>query len=140
MKMLPVNFIAILMLWLLAFLTVGNSIADESRRSVERQAATVDTRSAKNTKSVLRKKNIEPLNTLIKAHFYDTNARNLIRWLSPKEWKIDFDVPAEKLNRQLNFHAETTRRHALNELLDGLGLQGIFYPGERLIVIAWPVK
>lgn len=71
----------------------------------------------------------------VRAHFDSIAARALIEFLAPRGWRVRFDVAGGRLDRRVVFHAETTRRRALDELLDTLGLGGVFYPGAGLILI-----
>ena len=75
------------------------------------------------------------LNEKIIAHSDAANVRNLIKFLAPRGWRVHFDVAASRVDRALVFHAETTRRQALDRLCSSLGLKGIFYPRKRLVLI-----
>lgn len=75
------------------------------------------------------------LNEKIVAHSDATQVRELIDFLAPRGWRVQFDVEAARLDREIVFHAETTRRRALDELCLSLGLKGIFYPYRRLVLI-----
>lgn len=70
------------------------------------------------------------------AHSDSANVRDLIKFLTPRGWRVRFDVAAAKLDRAIVFHAETTRRRALDQLCLSLGWRGIFYPYKRLVLIA----
>ena len=72
----------------------------------------------------------------VAVHSGSADARELIEFLAPRGWRVRFDVAPSKLNRRLVFHAETTRRRALDQLCLGLGLKGFFYPRKRLVLIA----
>lgn len=92
--------------------------------------------SAPKRKIVRVPRQTDALNTRVRAHFDTINARQLIQRLAPEDWQVHFDVQSGSLERTLIFHAETSRRRALNELLEELNLQGIFYPEDKLIMIA----
>ncbi len=68
-------------------------------------------------------------------HTASANLRDLINFLAPQGWRVRFDVAVSKVDRALVFHAETTRRRALDQLCASLGLKGIFYPRKRLVLI-----
>ncbi len=68
-------------------------------------------------------------------HTNSANVRELVNFLAPQDWRVRFDVEAASIDRGLVFHAETTRRRALDQLCASLGLKGIFYPRKRLVLI-----
>lgn len=76
------------------------------------------------------------LDERVVAHSDAAKVRDLITFLVPRGWSVDFDVETSQLNREVVFHAETTRRRALDQLCLSLGLKGIFYPHKRLVLIA----
>ena len=128
------------MLWCLA--PLGFSAGDDSANVCKAGNCASATDDAAQSRKPSRRQSagrrVEALDTRIKAHFKSIRARQLIELLAPKDWQVDFDVADEYLEHQLLFHAETSRRRAMNKLLDDLGLQGIFYPGSQLIVITEP--
>ena len=75
------------------------------------------------------------LNERIIAHSDATQVRELVAFLVPHGWRVHYDVEASRLEREIVFHAETTRRRALDQLCLSLGLKGIFYPYKRLVLI-----
>ena len=68
-------------------------------------------------------------------HHNNVTLKRLVDELVPAGWKVEYQVPAEQTAQKLRFHAETTRRRALEELLDKLQLRGIFYSGSGLLLI-----
>ena len=76
------------------------------------------------------------LDDSVTAHFESVSIDVLIEYLAPADWAIHFDIDSNRLKQQVVFHAETSRRRALDNLLSQVGLQGIFYPQSRMIVIA----
>lgn len=76
----------------------------------------------------------------VSVHTESENIRTLITFLAPPAWDVQFDVSVPSLERTMVFHAETTRQRALTELLQSLGLEGIFYPRRRLILVVDGVR
>lgn len=72
----------------------------------------------------------------VTAHFESIRTDALIKYLAPSDWAVHFDLQDERLEQLVVFHAETSRRRALDSLLSRIGLQGIFYPHSRIIIIA----
>ena len=72
----------------------------------------------------------------IRVHYEAIALQDLLQVLSPPGWKVQFDIPSSEVNPMLVFHAETSRRRALNQLLLRLGLEGIFYQHKKLILIS----
>ena len=70
------------------------------------------------------------------AHFDSVKAGALLEYLAPPDWSLQFDVDASRLDQLVVFHAETSRRKALDILLSRIGMRGIFYPRSRIIIIA----
>ena len=79
--------------------------------------------------------NIGSLDEPIIAHFEQISFQDLIQKLVPDGWKISFELPPEKMTQHLAYHAETSRRRALEELLNELEMLGTFYGGEGLLLI-----
>lgn len=79
--------------------------------------------------------NDSKLDERIIAHSEAAKVRELVAFLVPRGWSVDFDVETSQLNREVVFHAETTRRRALDQLCLSLGWKGIFYPHKRLVLI-----
>ena len=75
------------------------------------------------------------LNEKIIAHTNSAIVRDLINFLTPRGWRVRYDVETDRLDREMVFHAETTRRRALDQLCLNLGFKGIFYPRKRLVLI-----
>lgn len=80
------------------------------------------------------------LDEKIVVHTDSKDVRDLIDLLAPPAWRVQYDAGIAHLNRNMVFHAETTRRRALDELCSSLGLKGIFYPRHRLILIVDKVR
>ncbi len=79
---------------------------------------------------------VDALNQTISAHYEGIALHDLLDRLAPLGWKVQFDMTQSEINPTLVFHAETTRRQALNQLLLRLGLKGIFYRHKKLILIS----
>ena len=80
------------------------------------------------------------LDERVTVHTDSKEVRDLIDFLAPPAWRVQYDARAARLDRKMVFHAETTRRRALDELCSSLGLKGIFYPQRRLILIVDKVR
>ena len=78
------------------------------------------------------------MNEPVRAHFARVTLRKALEYLVPGGWSIEFDVPDGLPSRHVVFHAETTRRRALDDLLSGLGLKGVLYPRAGVLLIHRP--
>ena len=80
------------------------------------------------------------LDERVVVHTDSENVRDLIDLLAPPAWRVQYDASVTRLSRRMVFHAETTRKRALDKLCSSLGLKGIFYPRRRLILIVDEVR
>ena len=69
------------------------------------------------------------------AHHDQITLSGLIDELIPAGWSVSYQISPEKINQLLVFHAETTRRRALEQLFEQLRLTGTFYPGDALLLV-----
>lgn len=72
----------------------------------------------------------------VRAHYKAIALKDLLDVLCPPGWTVQFDMPSAEINPTLVFHAETSRRRALNQLLLKIGLEGIFYRHKKLILVS----
>ena len=87
------------------------------------------------TRRIGNNSKIGSLDEPIIAHFEQIAFQDLIQRLVPDGWKISFELPPEKMTQHLAYHAETSRRRALEHLLLELEMLGTFYSGEGLLLI-----
>lgn len=126
-----------------AYAAVDVPPAEDSPAGSKRRVGKGNVPGAEGLKEWLRKKRTTSrsgLDEKIVVHTGSKNIRTLIGFLTPPAWDVRFDVSAASLDRTVVFHAETTRRRALAELLRSLGLEGIFYPRRRLVLVVDGVR
>ena len=78
---------------------------------------------------------LQQINEKVMAHFNKITLSDLIIYLAPEGWEVRFDVEDKRLTQHVVFHAETTRRRALDDILSKLGLKGVFYPTSDILLI-----
>ena len=110
-------------------------IDDQLRTILIKQRHTQITDETQLKKRVDNNPSIGNLDEPIIAHYEQITFQELIKKLIPSGWKISFELPPEKLSQHLAYHAETSRRRALETLLDELEMLGTFYGGEGLLLI-----
>ena len=110
-------------------------IDDQLRTILINQRQTQITNDPQLKKRIENNPLIGNLDEPIIAHFEQITFQDLIQKLVPSGWKISFELPPEKLTQHLVYHAETSRRRALETLLDELEMLGTFYGGEGLLLI-----
>ena len=89
-------------------------------------------------KSVADKAGIGDLSEPVAVHHDSIQLRDLLAHLIPDGWELRLEIPKRETRQIIAFHAETSRRRALDDLLKKLNLRGSFYPGAGLLLVSKP--
>ena len=87
-------------------------------------------------KSVADKAGLGDLSEAIAVHHDSIQLRDLLTHLIPDGWELRLEIPQRAARQIIAFHAETSRRRALDDLLKKLNLRGAFYPGAGLLLVS----
>ena len=89
-------------------------------------------------KSVADKAGLGDLSEPVAVHHDSIQLRDLLTHLIPDGWELRLEIPKREARQIVAFHAETSRRRALDDLLKKLNLRGSFYPGAGLLLVSKP--
>lgn len=89
-------------------------------------------------KSVADKAGLGDISEPVAVHHDSIQLRDLLTHLIPDGWELRLEIPPSEAGQIIAFHAETTRRRALDDLLRKLNLRGSFYPGAGLLLVSKP--
>lgn len=81
------------------------------------------------------KADIGDLNEAVTVHKEAISLHDLLIHLIPDGWRLSLQIPDFDAEQIVAFHSETTRRRALEGLLQKLNLKGIFYPGAGMLLV-----
>lgn len=84
------------------------------------------------------KADIGDLNEPIAVHKEAVSLHDLLIHLIPDGWRLSLQISDFDAEQIVAFHSETTRRRALEGLLQKLNLKGIFYPGAGMLLVTSP--
>ncbi len=87
-------------------------------------------------KGVADKAGLGDLSEPIVVHHDSIQLRDLLTHLIPDGWELRLEIPKREARQVIAFHAETSRRRALDDLLKKLNLRGSFYPGAGLLLVS----
>ena len=87
-------------------------------------------------KSVADKPGLGDLSEPVAVHHDSIQLRDLLIHLIPDGWELRLEIPQHEAAQIIAFHAETSRRRALDDLLKKLNLRGSFYPGAGLLLVS----
>ena len=87
-------------------------------------------------KGVADKAGIGDLSEAIAVHRDSIRLHDLLALLIPAGWQLRLEIPRREAVQIIAFHAETSRRRALDDLLRELNLRGAFYPGAGLLLVS----
>lgn len=85
---------------------------------------------------VAHKAGLGDLSEPIAVHHDSIQLRDLLTHLIPDGWELRLEIPKREARQVIAFHAETSRRRALDDLLKKLNLRGSFYPGAGLLLVS----
>ncbi len=88
------------------------------------------------TTEPLRNEVLDGLEEMVVAHFEAISIERLANYLAPRGWEVHFDVPGSLAQQTVVFHAETTRKKALDTMLKGLNLKGTIYSQRGIVFIS----
>ena len=71
----------------------------------------------------------------IAIHYSEIILKDLIKEIIPRGWKINYEIPHDKITQIVTFHAESTRRKMLEQLFANLHLEGVFYPLRKILLV-----
>lgn len=87
------------------------------------------------TQAVQSKKIVGKMSEPVIAHYSRISVKKLVAQLIPEGWQVNYQIPLAVTGQLVVFHAETTRRKALEQLFKKLKLAATFYPGEALLLV-----
>ncbi len=79
---------------------------------------------------------LDALEEIVVAHFGAISIERLANFLVPEGWEVRFDLPGSLVQQTVVFHAETTRKKALDTMLKGLNLKGTIYFRRGIVLIS----
>lgn len=103
--------------------------------SVTDEMRTVATAHQNLSRAVTAKAHIGSMQEPVIAHHQQIHLKSLIQHLVPRGWEVSYQLPYNKITKTITFHAETSRKRALEQLFLRLKLSGIFYPGQGLLLV-----
>lgn len=83
----------------------------------------------------MSERSLQGLDENIIAHHDQISFKRLVELLVPQGWEVIYEIDSAKLDQELVYHAETTRRRALENLFEQMDVAGTFYFGQGFLLV-----